>query len=201
MTEEEERRARNANMKREAVEGPLLRFISRGEKVKVPMIVEVEVPAPSAGYKRPYVPGPLPNLSRPPSNPLSNTSYYSPFGNNAYTRPAPTSANALATKDNQAARNAYSPYYYPLPAPPSRTGISTTTAASTNTLSLNSGVHSGKLVTHSRNYVVLETPGATPSEDYQYLFGDHVDWASLKVLPKNRPSGMLSLLIPYSLSS
>lgn len=191
LTEEEERRARNANLKRDVVEGPLLRFVSRGEKVRVPMIVEVEISTPPTGYgnyKRPYVPGPLLSLPRPPNVPGS-TPYYSAFGNNSYGRPAlPSSAGASgSSKDTSVTRPtpSSSPYYYPLPNPPSRTG----NTAPANTLSLNSGVNSGKLVTQAKNYVILETPGASPAKDYQYLFGNHVDWGSLKVLPKNHSSG------------
>lgn len=192
LTEEEERRARNANLKREVVEGPLLRFMSRGEKVKVPLIVEVEISAPTPGYKRPYVPSPLTNTSRPASNTLPNPPLYSPFGTNPYTRLPPTPSNSGApgtTRDAhaQASRYTSSPYYYPLPNPPTRT------INPLNTVSVNNGVHSRKLVTQAKNYVILETPSATPSEDYQYLFGDHVDWENLKVLPKNHPSSIFAL--------
>lgn len=181
LTEEEERRARNANLKRETITGPLLRFYSRGEKVKVQMIVEVEIPGPSSGYKRPYVTGPPlsnPNSGRPAANAVASTSspyYSSPLANTptSFSSPAgpvnkgPTSANPYSSSS--------SPYYHPLPAPPSRSGNGT-------------APQPAKYVSQSKNYVILDTPGAKPSEDYQYVFGDHVDWGSLKVLPKNRPS-------------
>ena len=51
------------------------------------------------------------------------------------------------------------------------------------------------MVSQTRNYIVLEAQGATPQEDMKYLFGDHIDWASLKVLPKNHPSSAYFLSI------
>ena len=46
LSEEEEQRLRNANLKRPVVQAPLIRWVSRVEKVKVLMVVEVEIKSP-----------------------------------------------------------------------------------------------------------------------------------------------------------
>ncbi|KAF8310842.1 YL1-domain-containing protein [Clavulina sp. PMI_390] len=193
LTEEEERRLRNSNLKREAIQGPFLRFVSRGEKVRLPLIVEVEVPAPpppTSYYKRPYVPSPLANLPPPPTagaKPATTpSSYYSPYLNGSYTPGLPPTPKAAASsKDASSVRSWSNPYQVSSPASrspntPATTSTSTSTSTATPRL--------GKLVTQTKNYVVLHTPDSTPAEDYAYVFGDHVDWGNLKVLPKNRPS-------------
>ena len=49
------------------------------------------------------------------------------------------------------------------------------------------------MIMQARNLVILDTPGATPADDMMYLFGNHVDWGELKVLPKIRPSSMFAI--------
>lgn len=190
LTEEEERQARNSNLKREAVEGPLLRFVSRGEKVKTPVVAEVEMagPTPSyAGYRHPYTPGPLPNTAASSSKGIHGpvSPIYAAYGAGTYARPVVMPTNSTAGPSKGMTPFSSSPYYRPLPAPPRL-------PASGGTLSAPGvgSVHGqSKTVTQAKNYVILETPGVSPSEDYKYLFGGHVDWGNLRVLPKLRPAG------------
>ena len=140
LTEEEERKLKNANMKKTVIDGPLLRWVSRTEKVKLPMVVEVEIPA----YPRPYQP--YRALSSPLMEPLS--------------RPLPPIPPIAPLPPKQ-------------PLPPT--------------------------VTQARNYVTLDTPKeASPAQDYAYLFGSHVDWGTLNVLPKNHPPrAYQALIVPH----
>lgn len=194
LTEEEERRAHNANLKREAVEGPLLRFVSRGEKVKIQMVVQVELPAttPSyATYKRPYTPSPLASsgagLSKGPHGSIGPI--YQAYGTGSYARPGPLPFNNTPGPSKETPYSS-SPYYRPLPAPPLKQPVSGDTSSTPSSAPGVGSVHGhGKTVTQAKNYVILETPGASPAEDYKYLFGDHVDWGNLEVLPKLRPAG------------
>jgi len=194
LTEEEERRARNANLKRESVEGPLLRFVSRGEKVKVPMVLEVEIPAPPpsySSYKRPYTPSPLANsgagLPKGVHGPIGPM--YAAYGASSYARPMVNpSNNAAGPSTKETTPYSTSPYYRPLPPPPLKPPVSTDTSSATTASEVGSAHRQGKIVTQAKNYVVLETPAASPAQDYAYLFGDHVDWGNLNVLPKLRPA-------------
>lgn len=213
-----------------------MRFVSRMEKVRVPMVVEIEVPS----YKRPttYNPSPLgmgigPGAAGLAKNaPISSLPYgsYTPY--NRLPAPPGTAASASngrliaaappTTTTLPPAPLYSSPYYYPSPTKFTPTPIPTT---STTTPSCSSIPATGsrpspspssrpnspitptnggtKLITQSKNYIVLETPDATPGEDYRYLFGDHVEWNKLKVLPKNHPScaSRLKLLFAYAPNS
>jgi len=116
-------------------------------------------------------PIPVPSV-KPATQPLATT----PWNGPPNSLPTPLSSTTIPST------NTSTPLTPPLPKPPSSSTPSTTT------LNHQSGTPSSSLVSQTRNYIVLEAQGATPQEDMEYLFGDHVEWGSLKVLPKNHPS-------------
>lgn len=157
------------------------------------MVVEVELPSTpyGQGYKRPYAPSPLgapagsAGTGKAPPLPSPTASAYVAY--NPYRPPNPIASSSTSIGASTTAKGASplppaplytSPYYYPSPTAkiPSPSTSSSPSAPTT--------------VTQAKNYVILDTPDATPASDYSYLFGDHVDWGTLKVLPKNHPCGM-----------
>ena len=249
LTEEEERRARNTELRKTTIEPPLIRWISRPEKVKAPLIVEVELPPPTYNH-------------HPSQTQLPGTSYHT----NA-TWPSQTSFPAHSHPAYRQSSVTSSTTYTPPPGwritgpppkpvvtvtlpPPPQTSLTTAlteTLPSTNTMNADTsssgtpadGTTAGKspdasapaislttpaapttssqtkaptplgttaphpkpkpksapapMITQGRNLVILDTPGATPADDMMYLFGNHVDWGRLEVLPKIRPSSMFAI--------
>ncbi|KAF8330324.1 YL1 nuclear protein-domain-containing protein [Cantharellus anzutake] len=250
LTEEEERRARNTELRKTIVEPPLLRWISRPEKAKMPLVVEVELPPPA--YHRP----PQTQLQNPPSSSTSTTASArrTPYPHNhpaysnsnyrqipvthpaTYTPPpgwrimgpppkpvphvpppppppprfaAPivTTLSSSAVKTNAPAVPSVSPGPATIPSPmnfsaaapvhSSQASESATSAPSADPKPKPKSTNT-QTITQTRNLVILDTPGATPSEDMTYLFGSHVDWGELKVLPKVRPSARRAAICPIT---
>jgi vacuolar protein sorting-associated protein 72 len=240
LTEEEETRLRNANLKRAVVDSPFIRWLSRGEKVRVPMVLEVEIPPSNVGngygkhgaggvqnitglYRKPYTPSPLgtgalpyaPTVARPlssstpaPSSTPTLTSalttvapIYAAYS--AYSRPpalpssspSPTSTATTPAPRDQLQGSPTSYYVSSQPQPQNRAGNNSQKTISSPPTAANGSI----TVKQARNYIMLDTPKATPAEDMAYLFGSHVNWGSVKVLPRNHPSSMFATV--FSLCS
>ena len=155
------------------------------------MVVEVELPAApyGPGYKRPYASSPLSvaagsaGTARAPPIPSPSTSAFAAY--NPYRPLNPSASLSNNTRPPKGASpmppapSYTSPYYHPSP------------AAKVPSPNISASPSAPTIVTQAKNYVILDTPDATPADDYAYLFGDHVNWGTLKVLPKNHPCGVL----------
>ncbi|TCD63095.1 hypothetical protein EIP91_005999 [Steccherinum ochraceum] len=214
LTNEEERR-RKARRIREAVDGPLLRWVSKAEKVKV--IVEAPAPAPpppappaptlirpaSSGghpttmsYQYGYSYPNMPSSSTPasqPHTPYSPSSYY-PYA--LVQSPHPSAPGTPPTSSQPTFI-----YHYPAqPAPQAPVPASGPAAA---TVPPPPPVH--RMETVAKSYIVHELdqeddpPKPTWGETMTAMFGNHVNWEEMEYFfGKNRPMSRPVLTCPIT---
>ena len=201
---EEEKRKR-ARVVRATVDGPLLRWVSKSEEIKV----TVE-PSPAAGGSAPSIhrPGYVHGYGVPPYGSQSNTAGSTPYGQTPYSY-STSVPYYQAAQSNQ-----------PTGTPPVPLNYSTaTTVASTSAGISTTSQPQGQAFPYAplqpppppqptertekvaNNYVVHElsqyegVPKPPWNETMEAMFGDHVKWDELKVyFGKNRPLGRSSLL-------
>lgn len=180
---EEEKRKR-ARVVRSAVEGPLLRWISKAEEVTVlvdapPQPVPQPVAGPSRNPQYPYV--------YPPAQSMQpNVPSYAPYP------PAPLPPYYAPQSQHQGPSPPVTFVYHSFPTAPPPNAAPPLTAAATLMLAPLPKVE--KVETVTKNYVVHETSqkeGASRplwKDTMSAMFGDHIRWDELKVYTgKGRP--------------
>lgn len=181
---EDEKRKR-AQLVRPAIEGRLLRWVSKAEEEVIP-ITPPESPMPVAstlhGYATPFRPSTsyaTPPYTIGPGQP--------PYWGTFKASPGPSSPGAYA------GASSYSqPSTFPYPNSPSQPHVSSTSSATRPLEPLPTIVQRKRRI--AKNYVVLENaqtekaPRVTWKQTMEGMFGDHVRWEDVKVYStKNRP--------------